>query len=156
MKRPYKMKKKQRERIEMFCGFAIFGSGQKETYTLKQLKIILRGLLCFLGKCLVNQMYAEQCIAETFSFIKALPEWRGYQQHMYIRDIEAERQRQNELHPHIKELSEPDWFLVIFEEIGEMVQSFNNGDYDNTKTEAIQVASVLIRYWEVKAKNNGS
>ena len=59
--------------------------------------------------------------------------------------IEAERERQNKMYDNT-DIPYEKWTLIILEEYGELVKDYNN-DLD-IQTEAIQLASLLVRFIE--------
>lgn len=62
-----------------------------------------------------------------------------------IQKIEAERARQDHLHPHFPD---PKRLAILMEEVGEVATALQNADINNLEEELIQVVAVGVRWLE--------
>ena len=60
-------------------------------------------------------------------------------------DIKKARIKQKELHRN-DDFDLDDWKLVIVEELGEMIQAFNDRQYNNMEREGVQLLALLLRF----------
>jgi hypothetical protein len=96
-----------------------------------------------------------------------------YTEAEFLPDICKERNHQEQKHPDVSDFDKYDWLLIALEEYGEMVKAWNDmqeyiktnsgtGELIDTtehskrfKDEAIQFASVIVRYLEHTAMKEG-
>lgn len=71
-----------------------------------------------------------------------------------LNDIDAERERQNSLHP--EKLPLPMRFITIMEEAGEVAQAMQEDDFDGVYRELIETAASCVRMAEqvLQVKDN--
>lgn len=67
------------------------------------------------------------------------------------REITAERERQDELHPGFPELNDTR-FLILAEEIGEVAKDSLESNHENLRKELIESAAVCVRWIEALDK----
>ena len=67
--------------------------------------------------------------------------------------ISDERRRQDEKwgNSHDLMMSDSDWLSILTEEVGEVADANNNGDWVNLREEVVQVATVAVKWLEVMA-----
>lgn len=73
---------------------------------------------------------------------------------LVLSDVNAERYRQEEIHPEI--LTVPERFQTLVEEIGEVATALQNRDSQNLYEELIQVAASAVRMAEQVAEERGA
>ena len=76
-----------------------------------------------------------------------------------FKEVDAERDRQDILHPNQDYLSPAEWHIILSEEVGEVATEicdniFKKTSMDNYRAELIQVAATAIRIIETHDKMN--